>query len=90
MLYSKSEMNNRQSKVKITCCRYSSTLVASTGKTSSKVVWKREKRQKVWHQQYSSQMNYVLERPTTQQKQLDMNFQGKLHLLANKSYQENK
>jgi len=35
------------SKVKITCCRYSSTLVASTGKTSSKVVCKGGKRKDV-------------------------------------------
>ena len=51
--------------MKITCCRYSSMLVASTGKTSSKVVCKGEKRQKVRHSKHSSGMNYVLERSTT-------------------------
>jgi hypothetical protein len=32
--------------VEITCCRYSSTLVASTGKTSSKVVFIQQKQMK--------------------------------------------
>jgi len=31
--------------VEITCCRYSSTLVASTGKTSSKVVFTKQQKQ---------------------------------------------